>query len=172
MLSEDGTIMTNIQMKQNRSIGIKKQIEFMIKGLGKFTLEGGMVFLNSLLRSSILFASEAMYAIKEKEFRAIERVEEYLLRIFFKTNRGSPIFQLYLESGQIPARFVIKRMKIMFNRYIITQKEDSLLYRFLMAQKENFKKGDWYSDVINVLKEFEIGTSEENMQHMPEESKS
>ena len=83
MLSEDGTNMRNIQMKQNRSIGIKKQIEFMIKGLGKFTLEGGMVFLNSLLRSSILFASEAMYDIKEKEFRAIERIEEDLLRIFF-----------------------------------------------------------------------------------------
>ena len=93
MLSEDGTSMKNIEKKLNRSIGIKKQIEFMIKNLGKFTLEGGMVFLNSLLRSSILFASEAMYDINEKEHRAIERIEEDLLRIFLKQTEGVPYFK-------------------------------------------------------------------------------
>ena len=168
ILGEDGTNMKNIKVKQNRAIGIKKQIEYMIKGLGKYTLEGGMVFLNSLLRSSILFASETMYNIKEDEFRSIERIEEDLLRIFFKTTRGCPIFQLYFESGHIPARFVIKRMKILFFRYIITQKETSLMYRFIMAQKKNYVKGDWYSDVKNVLKEFEIELSEESIQNIPE----
>ena len=50
----------------------------------------------------------------------------------------------------------------------MTQKEDSLIYRFLMAQKQNFKNGDWYSDVKAVLKEFEIEISEEDMQRMSE----
>ena len=83
--------------------------------------------------------------------------------IFLNKQRVSHI-QLYLESGHIPARFVIKRMKIIFFRYTMTQKEDSLIYRFLMAQKQNFKKGDWYSDVSAVLKEFDMEISEEDMQ--------
>ena len=50
--------------------------------------------------------------------------------------KGCTIFQLYFEAGQIPARIAIKRMKIVFFRYILTQKEDSLLFKFLMAQKK------------------------------------
>ena len=48
----NGTNIKNIKVKQKRAIGIKKQIEYMIKGLGKYTLEGGMVFLNYLKRVS------------------------------------------------------------------------------------------------------------------------
>ena len=45
----------------------------MIKGLGNYTPVGGLVFINCLLQSSILFVSETMYNIKEDEFRSIER---------------------------------------------------------------------------------------------------
>ena len=114
VLFENGSNLNNIISKQNRAIGIKNDIEYLIKGLGKYTLEGGMIYLSSLLRSSILFAAETMYDIKEIEYRLIERIEEDLLRRFFETGPGCPIFQLYFESGLIPARFAIKRMKIIF----------------------------------------------------------
>ena len=109
-----------------------------------------------------------MYDIKEVEFRMIEQIEEDLLRKIFKTERGCPIFQLYFEAGQIPARIAIKRMKILFFRYILIQKEHSLLYQFLMAQKSEPRKGDWYSDVKKYLIEFEMDISEENIKNMPE----
>ena len=76
VLSENGSNLNNIIAKLNRAIGIKKEIEYRIKGLGKYTLEGGMIYINSLLHSSILFAAETMYNIKEAEFRLIERIEE------------------------------------------------------------------------------------------------
>ena len=87
VLSKDGSNIKNIEAKRNRAIGIKKQIQFLVKGLGKYTFEGGLIYLNSLLRSSILFAAETMYNIKETEFRLIERIEEELLRKFFKTGQ-------------------------------------------------------------------------------------
>ena len=131
-------------MKQNKkiAIGIKKDIEYRVKGLGKYTLEGGMIYNNSLLRSSILFATETVYSIKEVEYRLIGKIEEDMLRRFFETGPGCPIFQLYFESGHIPARFAIKRMKIIFFKYIPSQEENSLIYRFLIAQKNDFKRGD------------------------------
>ena len=115
VISEDGSNLRNIEAKEKRSIGIIKQIQFLIQGLGKYTIECGMIYLNSLLRSSILFAAEAMYDdIKENEYRKIERMEEDLLRKLFKTAKVCPIFQLCLQSGHLPARFHIKQIKLFF----------------------------------------------------------
>ena len=60
-----------------------------------------------MLRSSILYACETYYNLKETEIRQIERIEEGFLRQLFKTPKGCPIAQLYLEAGYIPARFAI-----------------------------------------------------------------
>ena len=48
------------------------------------------------------------------------------------------------------------------------QKEDSLMYTFLMAQKKEPKKGDWYSDVNIYMNEFKIDMSEEAIKQMQE----
>ena len=45
----------------------------------------------------------------------------------------------------------------------MNQSETSLLYRFLMAQKKEPRRGDWYSDVQNIIKEFNINMSEEQI---------
>ena len=63
--------------------------------------------LNVILRSSILYASETYYNIKETEIRKLERIEQTFLRQILKTGRGCPITQLYLETGHIPAMFAI-----------------------------------------------------------------
>ena len=69
-----------------------------------------MIFLNVILRSSILYASETFYNLKEKELRILERIEERFLRQLLKTGRGCSISQLYLETGHTPARFEIMKM--------------------------------------------------------------
>ena len=51
---------------------------------------------------SILYACEVYYNLKKKELREIERIEEGYLRQVFKTSKGCPITQLYLEMGQLP----------------------------------------------------------------------
>ena len=50
----------------------KYQIETKPK---KFTLESGLIYLNSLLRSTILYAAETMYNEKENKIRQLERNE-------------------------------------------------------------------------------------------------
>ena len=58
-------------------------------------------------------------------------------------------------------------MKLVFYPYILQQEENSLLYRFLMAQKEEPRRGDWYSEVQQILKEFEITNTENEIQSIP-----
>ena len=89
----------------------KKQIQFLIKNLGKYTFESSMIYVNSLLRSSILFAAEAMYNVNETECRNIERIEEDIMRNIFDTGKGCVGYQLFFEAGQLPARIVIKKIK-------------------------------------------------------------
>ena len=134
-----------------------------MKNLGKYTFESSMIYLNSLLRSSILFAAEAMYNVKEIEYRHIERIEEDMMRKIFETGKGCAGYQLYFESGQLPARIVIKKMKLTFFHYILSQKEESLMFRFLIAQRNDPIKGDWYSNILEIMQEFEIGQNEEDI---------
>ena len=67
-----------------------------------------------MLRSSILYAAETYYNLKETELRALERIEENFLRQLLKTSEGCPIAQLYLEVGHKPTRFEIFRMRLYF----------------------------------------------------------
>ena len=86
----------------------------------------------------------------------LNKLKKKLLRKIFDTGKGCPIYQLYFESGHLPARIKIKRMKLVFYQYLLKQDETSLLFSFLMAQKAYPRKGDWYSEVQTILKEFEI----------------
>ena len=138
----------------------------MVKDLGKYTTECGFIYLNSLLRGSILYGAEAMINTKEEDFRKIEQIEEQQMRLLFQTNKSCPLHLLYLESGQAPARFEIKRMAINFYQYILQQKEDSLLNRMLSAQKENPVKNDFYQSVNLYIQEFGISSTDEEIRSM------
>ena len=76
-----------------------------------------------------------------------------MLRKLFKTGQGYPIYQLYFESGH-PARYQVKQIKLVFYQYIFKHEENSLLFKFLMAQKEEPRRGDWYSETQKIIKEF------------------
>lgn len=73
ILSNDGSNHHNVKMKVNKAIGTRNIIKTLIKDLGKYTIESGIIYFKSLLRGSILYAAEAMVNITEKEIRLIEK---------------------------------------------------------------------------------------------------
>ena len=89
-------------------------------------------------------------------FRKLEQIEEDQMRLLFETDRSCPIHLMYLETGQVPARFQIKRMMLNFYHYILTQKENSLLKQMLEAQIKLPVKGDFYQTIKDIIKEFDI----------------
>ena len=98
--------------------------------------------------------------------RQIERIEESFLRQILKTSKGCPITQLYLEIGQVPARFEIQKMRLLFLKYILQQNEDSTLYKLFKLQLEAPSRGDWASTCLEDLKEFRITESMEEIKLM------
>ena len=122
--------------------------------------------MNTMLRGSILYACEMYYNLKETEIRRIERIEEGFMRKILQTTKGCPITQLYLEIGQVPARFEIQKMRILYLKNILDQEDDSSLKRFLNLQFQQPVRGDWASTVTNDLKEFEITMSLDEIKNL------
>ena len=100
-----------------------------------------------------------MIDMKEGDFRKIEQNEEEQMRLLFDTDKSCSLHLMYLESGQVPARYQIKRMQLNMFQYILKQKEESLLYSMLMAQIVKPVKNDFYSTVCLILKEVNIQES-------------
>ena len=108
--------MPHIKEMKKKSTWIIRKIFAKLESLHlkKYYFQAAIIFLNVILRSSILYACETFYNLKETEIRQLERIEEGFLRKMFKTSKGCPITQLYLESGLIPARFAIKKCRLLF----------------------------------------------------------
>ena len=130
----------------------------------QYTIECGIVYFKSLLRGSILYATEAMVNLKENEIKVIERTEEATLRDLVKTEQSAPRYLLYLELGIIPARFVIKQRKVMHFKHILMQHEDSLIKKVFNAQIKSPSKGDWVSVVKDILKDLQIHKTMQELQ--------
>ena len=73
---------------------------------------------------------------------------------------------MYLETGNIPIRFIIKSRRLNFLHYILNESDDSLLHQFFTAQKLNPSKGDWISTVIDDLQNLNINHSFEQIKLM------
>jgi hypothetical protein len=54
-----------------------------------------------MLRSSILYACETYYNLKETEIRQIEMIEESYMRRLLKTTKGCPINQIRAGPSKI-----------------------------------------------------------------------
>ena len=161
VISNTGDNMVNINSMKNKSIGIIRQIYNRLESLNlrRYYFECAMVFMNIMLRSSILYAAETYHNLKENELREIERIEETFMRKILNTSKGCPIVQLYLTLGQIPARFAIMRMRLSFLQCILKEDEESMISNVLHLQLKNPTRGDWASTCVDNLRQLEITES-------------
>ena len=158
ILSSNGNNIANIQAMEKKSIGVIRTILNKLEKLKlrQYYFECSKIFMNVILRGSILYAGECYYNLTENNLRRIEKIEEKYMRKIFKTGKSCPIAQLYLEFGQWPARFELKKMRLLFLKQILQQDEESQLYKFFKLQQNNPIKGDWVSTVIKDLSDLKI----------------
>ena len=162
--------MANIREMKKKSNGVIRSTLNKLNSLNlkQYYFECALVLMNAMVRSSLLYAADMYYDLKESELRQIERIEENYLRQVLKTSKGCPIIQMYLAVGQIPARFEIQKMRLLYLKYILHQDSDSLLSKFFYLQLDLPTKGDWASTCIKDLKELNIEKSMEDIKEMTE----
>ena len=138
VISNTGDNMANIREMKNKSIGVIRKIHSKLQSLNlkQYYFECAVILMNVILRATILYAADMYYSLKETEYRQIERIEEEYMRKIFKTTKGCPLTNLYLELGQIPARFAIIKMRLLYLKYILEQPNDSSIKKMLKLQFE------------------------------------
>ena len=62
---ESASNVPNILDKQKKANGTRRNITNMIRDLQTYTIQNGIIYLNSLLRSSVLYAGETYYNLRE-----------------------------------------------------------------------------------------------------------
>ena len=156
MLSQKGLNIENIIHKQNRTIGTQKQIIKLIEPLGPYTFESAVIYIKALIRNSILYAAEAMFKVKESDYRALEMIEESVIQKVLQTKKTCPKHILYLEMGMVPARYQVERQVLNFLQYILQQEKNSLLFKVFSAKTEKPTKVDWASVAISFIHKYKL----------------
>ena len=95
VISSKGDNMANITQLKKKSVGIIRTIINRLESfhLQKYYFECALIFMNAMLRGSILYGCETYYNLKEKELRQIEHIEEgYMRQILAKV----VLFPIYI----------------------------------------------------------------------------
>ena len=172
IIQNNGKNDLNIKDRHDRGSGAVKQICQMLDDLclGEYHYEVANILRSSLLLSTLLSNSESWYSLTKGDIIKLESVEEDLMRKVFKAHSKTPKVLLYLETGNIPIRFILQSRRINFLWYILNENDDTLLKKFFNAQNENPVRGDWVSQVKNDLAELGIEQNFDDIRHISKHS--
>ena len=172
ILSKDGKHTKNINLRRSKGIGISNEIVAILDEmcLGPYYFIVAVILRQALLISVLLFNSETWLRLTKENMKMLESIDLMLLRKLLKTPISTPKVSLYLETGCLPLRYVVKRKRIMYLHHILTRDPEALISRVFWAQVQDTTKGDWCQvvreDLDNLgLKELsfvEIGNMSKN----------
>ena len=168
VISKDGENIKNIQARVSKGTGIVRNILTMLDGIpfGKYHFEAGVILRNSLLASSMLFNSEVWYNVTNSELELLETVDLMLLRGILKAPKSTPKEMLFLELGLVPFREMIRRRRLGFLYYILTEDKDSMIFKFFESQRKNRTSNDWVTTVLEDMKKLNLNMSFEEIGNM------
>ena len=112
-----------------------------------------------------------MINLTKKNIVDLEAVDEKFLRnIFCGAHTKTPLETLYLETGCVPIRFILKSRRLNFLHYILSDKEDSLLSNVFRAQCDKPVKGDWVCTVKIDMEDLEMNLDFEQIKTFTKET--
>ena len=168
LISADGKNIKNVKARVAKGTGIIIRILAILDGVpfGKFYFKIALILRESLLVSSMIYNSEAWYNVTNREMDLLETVDLQFLRKVLNAPRSTPKEMLYLETGCVPFREMIRKRRILFLHYILNESERSFLKKFLMKQIQTQKSKDWISQVITDFKLLGLDLTIESIKEM------
>ena len=111
--------------------------------LGRWKIKSGLLLRKSLLINTILFNSEAWHNFSQPQIEAFEKIDEALLRGLLVGHAKLPLPALYLESSQLPIRYIMAVRRILYLQTILHRDSNELIKKVYLAQKADPVKGDF-----------------------------
>ena len=167
-ISSSGSNSVNITKRKQKGLLIVNHIISVLGDgfFGSHFFRAACMLRESLFLNSILLNTEVCYGLTERDIGSLEVVDNRLLRGILQCFTGTPVCIMFLELFCIPIRFVIMKRRLNFLHYLLRQDEESLIYRFLMAQVRDSCRSDWVLQVKRDLEALNIVQSFEAIQTM------
>ena len=110
IITNDGKLNKNISDKVNKGNGAVNTIVSLLEEIsfGYYYFEMALIFRNSLFLSKILSSSEILYNIESQHINMLEKCDRSLLTRIFNVPSSCSSEALYLETGCLPLRYILK----------------------------------------------------------------
>ena len=83
------------------------------------------------------------YWLTQKELKELSDLDLTLLRKVLKIPFSTPSEAYFLELGILHIEAIIKQRRANYFHYLVTRKENEMLYTFFITQLYNPTPGDW-----------------------------
>ena len=168
VLEDNGSNKANIKERVDKGYGIVTEILSILAEipLGPYRVSVGLKLRDAMLLNGILFNSEIWYNVKEEEEKKLSEVDEYLLRSILGAPSKTPKEALFLETGCIPIKFILKMRRAMYLHHILKRPPGELIRKFYEAQKCKPSKGDWSQTVAQNISEINLNLSDQKISQM------
>ena len=173
MVTGDGKHSKNLDARRSKGMGVISEILSILDGmcLGAHYFVSALMMRQSMLVMVLLTNSETWLRLTQKDLGKLEGIDRLFIRRIFQVPNSTPIPFLYLETGCIPIRYIMKMKRIIYLHHILTRNEEALIKRAFWAQQRKPAKGDWCIVVREDLVALGLGhLSLENIQSMNEEA--
>ena len=132
--------------------------------LGHFYFEIALIMRDSMLVSKLVSTSEEWYDVTKQEYKKLESVYEMFYRRLFNVQISTPKESLYMETGKIPIKYIIKMRRVMYWWHVVNSNKSEVLFKCYQAQKLNTNKGDWVEQLNKDKIELDLQLTDEQMQ--------
>ena len=82
--------------------------------LGHWRIMAGLQLRQAIFLNAILFNSEAWHGISDADIEHLEKVDEALLRGILRAHSKIALEALYLETGSLPIRYILKNRRLCY----------------------------------------------------------
>ena len=112
--------------------------------LGHWRIMAGLQLRQAIFLNAILFNSEAWHGISDADIEHLEKVDEALLRGILRAHSKIALEALYLETGSLPIRYILKNRRLCYLYTIITKEDEEIVKEIYNAQKICPTAGDYF----------------------------
>ena len=130
--------------------------------LGHWRVQAELRLWEALFINRILFNSEAWQGIAKDDIESLEKVDEALIRGILGAHAKIPKEALFLETGTIPLRYIIKSRRMSYLKTILDRDSDELIREVYDAQKVDPTPGDFADLVAKDAEEIKVDIQDEN----------
>ena len=168
IIHKSGTAKPNLANRLSKGWGKVNEILAIIKEapLGRWRIRAGLQLRKALLVNGTLFNSEAWHGIKQSQIEAFEKIDEALLRGLVLGHSKAPIPALYMETAQVPLRYILATRRILYLQTILHRDPEELIRRVFEAQKRDPSEGDFCELVEHDCQLISLELTEEEIRDM------